>query len=109
MTALIYAVVGLVVVLLTSLLKKPKWSVKTKQAINTVLSLIAGVITTYFEVNGTSGLSDTVQNSAMLLAASQVIYTFGLKDTAVNAYLTNLNLFGSSKAPAKKTTKTTKK
>jgi hypothetical protein len=109
MTALIYAVVGLVVVLLTSLLKKPKWSVKTKQAISTVLSLVAGTVATYFEVNGTSGLSDTVQNSAILLAASQLIYTFGIKDTGVNTYLTGLNLFGSTKAPAKKTTKTTKK
>ena len=95
MTAVIYALVGLAVVVGTSVLKKEKWSVKTKTSISGGLSLVGGFVTTYFNSNGTDTLNSSIQNSAILLALAQLIYTFGLKDTSVNKFLTGLNLYKS--------------
>lgn len=95
MTAVVYALIGLAVVLLTSLLKKEHWSAKTNQILATVLSTIGGIATLYFKNGGTVTLSNTVQHSAILLAVAQLIYSLGLKDSAVNAYLTSINLLGT--------------
>jgi len=95
MTAVVYALVGLAVVLLTSLLKKEHWSAKTNQVLATVLSTIGGIVTLYMNNGGTVTLSNTVQHSAILLGVAQLIYSLGLKNTAINEYLTGLNLFGA--------------
>jgi biotin transporter BioY len=95
MTAVIYAIVGLVVVLLTSLLKKEHWSTKTNQVLATVLSTLGGLVTIYLKNGGSATLSNTVEHSAILLAVAQLIYSLGLKDTSINAYITSLNLFGA--------------
>lgn len=95
MTAVVYALVGLVVVLLTSLLKKESWSAKTNQILATILSTVGGLVTIYFQKGGSATLSNTVQHSAILLASAQLIYSLGLKDTAVNAYLSSLNILGA--------------
>jgi hypothetical protein len=95
MTAVVYALVGLVVVLLTSLLKKESWSAKTNQILATILSTVGGLVTIYFQKGESATLSNTVQHSAILLASAQLIYSLGLKDTAVNAYLSSLNILGA--------------
>ena len=95
MTAVVYALIGLAVVLLTSLLKKEHWSAKTNQVLATVLSTIGGIVTLYMNNGGTVTLSNTVQHSAILLGVAQLIYSLGLKNTAINEYLTGLNLFGA--------------
>lgn len=95
MTAVVYALVGLAVVLLTSLLKKEHWSAKTNQVLATVLSTVGGIVTLYMNNGGTVTLSNTVQHSAILLGVAQLIYSLGLKNTAINEYLTGLNLFGA--------------
>ena len=95
MTAVVYALIGLAVVLLTSLLKKEHWSGKTNQVLATVLSTVGGVVTLYLKNGGTVTLSNTVQHSAILLGVAQLIYSLGLKNTAINEYLTGLNLFGA--------------
>lgn len=93
MDPLIYALAGLLVTFGTSLLKNAKWSTQSKQAVAAALSTVAGVVTAYFELNGTVELGNSIRNSAMLVGIAQLIYVFAVKDTAINNYLEKLNVF----------------
>jgi hypothetical protein len=91
MTAVIYAIAGLAVVLLTSLVKREHWSAKTKTSLLTILSTVAGYITIYFDKNGTTTLLNTLNHSSIVLAASHLVYSLGFKGTPLDKFLTKIN------------------
>ena len=92
MEALVFVVLGIVVTLLTSLVKQEHWSNRLKQTVTAVLSFIGGVVLSYFKLNGTVDLAETLTSSAQLLAIAQLIYSYGLRDSRLNKFLTSLRL-----------------
>lgn len=95
MEALVFLGLGVVVALGTSLIKQDGWSLKRKQSVATLLSLLGGVVTAYFNKNGVVELGNTLQSSAMLLAVAQLAYSYALKNTKLNKFLTGLHLDGT--------------
>ena len=57
----------------------------------------SGAVTTYFQTNGTTDITDILKNSAYGFTLSQVLYTYGIKNTAINQVLTMLTVFPSGK------------
>lgn len=92
MEALVYAVLGIAVVILTSVIKQEKWSKRNKQTASAVLSFVGGIVTAYFQNNGSVDLAETLNNSAVLLAVAQLVYSYGMRDTKLNKFLTSLHL-----------------
>jgi hypothetical protein len=92
MISLAYAGAGLLVIVLTSLLKKDHFSRKTNQAITTVLSIIGGIVTSYFQKNGTADLTHTIQHTAYVGTVAQLVYSFAYKDTTVEAFLDSIHI-----------------
>lgn len=79
---------AVVVTLLTSLFKTINLSSKWKSAIAVVLSVIAGGVTVWVSQGGDFTTSNVVECVALVYAASQIIYDFILKGTALDARLT---------------------
>lgn len=98
MTAVVIAVVAVLVVLATSLLKNVEWSDKAKNLIATVLSVVGGVATV-FATGGFVNATDVLTISGLVYAASQLIYTFIFKGFALNSTLEKVNIFGGSGDP----------
>ena len=96
--SLIFLGLGLVVTLLTSLVKKEKWSTKTKHSIAIVLSALGGFVSQYFKANGTTDLTSLAQHSTYLYAISQLVYAYALSNTTLNAWLTQFNLIPGGKS-----------
>lgn len=90
--SLTIAALGLFVTFATSTLKNINYSKKTKHTVAVVLSALSGLVSSYFQKNGTADLQDIVKHSAYLYAASQMLYVYGFKNTQINAWLTNLNI-----------------
>ena len=88
---------GLAVALLTSLLKNVNWSSKQKHTAAVFLSIVGGYVSSYFQKNGTTDLTDITKHSAYAYAVSQLFYSYALKNTSVNAWLTKFNLLPGSK------------
>jgi hypothetical protein len=95
MEAVVFLILGVVVALGTSLVKQDSWSLKRKQTLAAFLSLLGGVVTAYFSKNGTVELGNTLQSSATLLAVAQLAYSYALKNTKLNKFLTGINLSGT--------------
>jgi hypothetical protein len=92
LSALGYAGLGLIVVVLTSLLKTVNLSAKQSHLIATVTSLLTGVVSNYFSQHGTADLVSVAQHSTVIYAASQLLYNFVIQDTTFNDWLTKFNL-----------------
>jgi len=90
--SLLFAGLGVLVVLLTSLIKGNHWSKKTKHFVAVVISALTGVVSSYFQKNGTNNLTDVMKHSTYLYAISQLVYTYALGNTSINTWLTNFNL-----------------
>jgi len=88
---------GILVTLLTSLLKTVDFSPKTSNAISGVLSLLTGYVSSYFLKNGTVDLMDTARHSTYIYAAAQLVYIYALQNTAFNAWLVKFNLLPTKK------------
>lgn len=87
---LIYALLGVVVALATSIIKQEHWNNTTKSALNTVLSFVGGLVTVYFQTNGTSGVYGLIGSWAAILGISQAMFAFVLKPTQLDRFLTTL-------------------
>lgn len=90
--SLLFLGLGIVVAVLTSLVKQEKWSTKTKHAVSVVLSLLTGYVSQYFKTNGTTDLTTLAQHSTYLYAVSQLVYAYALSNTTFNGWLTQFNL-----------------
>lgn len=121
-TALSFAVTGL-----TSLFKTANLSVKQKNLIATVLSVVAGAVSVL--TSGTELTAGNLASTAVAIyGASQIAYHYILSGTSLDKVLTNVVLFGkkaadvesvlkaakevekvAKKAPAKKATTATKR
>jgi hypothetical protein len=97
MTAIVIAVISVVVVLAGSLLKDATWSDKAKNLLVTILSIVGGVVGVY-ATGGFDNATDIVTTAGLVYAASQLIYTFIFQGSGINAALTKVNVFGP-KAP----------
>jgi hypothetical protein len=97
MTAAVIAVISVVVVLAGSLLKSVDWSDKAKNLLVTVLSIVGGVVGVY-ATGGFDNATDIVTTAGLVYAGSQLIYTFIVQGTGLNAALEKVNVFGP-KAP----------
>jgi hypothetical protein len=90
--SLLFAVLGLAVVLVTSLVKTINLTPKQSHFISVVLSIATGAVSSYFQKNGSADLVSIAKNSTTIYAASQLIYGFALQNTSVDAWLTKFNL-----------------
>lgn len=91
-TALFYAGLGLVVVVLTSLLKTVNLSSRQSHLIATVVSMLTGFVSNYFAQAGTGDLVSIAQRSTLVYAASQMLYGFLLQNTQFNDWLTKFSI-----------------
>lgn len=92
MSAVAYAGLGLVVVVLTSLLKTVNLSTKQSHLIAAVTSILTGYVSNYFSQNGTGDLVSVAQHSTTVYAASQLIYGFLIQNTQFNDWLTKFSI-----------------
>ena len=83
---------AIAVVLLTSLFKTIDLNSKVKALIAVVLSVAAGAVTVWITNGGDFTASNIVQTVALVYAASQVIYDFILKGTALDNALTSVRI-----------------
>lgn len=95
--SLTFLALGIVVSLATSFLKNINWSKKTKHSVTVILSTVGAVVSSYFQKNGVQDLEDIAKHFTYLYAVSQLFYMYGIKNTQLNAWLTNFNIL-----PAKK-------
>jgi hypothetical protein len=95
--ALLYAGLGLVVVVLTSFLKSVNFTPKQSHFLTVVVSILTGAVSTYFAKNGTDALFSVTKVSTAVYAASQLIYGFALQNSTVDAWLTKFNILPSNK------------
>ena len=97
MTAVIALVVSGLVVLLTSLVKREHWSVKTKTSLNVVLSTVGGWATLYLDKTGNAKtLLNTLQHSGIILGLSSTLYQLGFRGTPLDKFLTSVNSLPSA-------------
>lgn len=96
-TSLLFLGLGIVVTLLTSVLKTVTLSPKVSHAISVVLSVLAGYVSSYFQKNGVTDLTDLAKHFTYVYATSQLVYGYALKDSSLNAWLTNFNLLPTKK------------
>ena len=92
-----FIVFGVVVaiVLATSLIKNVTMSDRTKNAITTVLSVIAGVVvdlSTHGFDFGTYAAADILGTVLVIYGASQALYNFILKGSPLDAKLENVSI-----------------
>lgn len=76
----------------TSLLKTVNLSPKVSHAIAAILSILTGVVSSYFAKNGTTDLTDIAKHSTYIYTASQLVYAYTLKGTSFDVWLTKFNL-----------------
>ena len=102
----LFALLSIVVVLLTSLFKQVKFTPKQKNLIATVLSLLAGTTMAY--TDGSLTASALTSSAIAVYGAAQLAYNFILKGTGLDKILTDTNLFGSNAAQVEETLESAK-
>jgi len=90
--SLTFLTLGILVTLLTSLVKTLNWSPKTTHTLTAILSLLAGYVSAYFQRNGTTDLEDVAKHFAYIYTTSQFVYAYALNNTALNNWLLKFNL-----------------
>jgi Zn-dependent protease len=88
---------GILVTILTSLLKTVDFSPKFSNAISGVLSLLTGYVSSYFLENGPVDLIEAAKHSTYIYTAAQLVYIYALQNTAFNAWLVKFNLLPTKK------------
>jgi hypothetical protein len=83
---------GILVTLLTSFLKTLNWSPKTTHSLVALLTLVGAYVSAYFQRNGTTDLEDVTKHFTYIYAASQFVYIYALRNTALNNWLVKFNL-----------------
>lgn len=81
------AIIGVVVVAASSLLKNVEWPAKVKVALATVLSVLGGAGSAALAGSFTG--TNVTTSIAVVFAASQLLYKFILEGTPVEAKLAN--------------------
>ena len=96
---LVWVAFGLAVavVLLTSLFKTIDLDSRLKALLSVVFSVAAGAVSVVIALGGDFTSTNLTEAVALIYAASQLIYNFILKGTALDSKLTSVNLFGKGK------------
>lgn len=97
----LFAVLSIVVVLLTSLFKQVKFTPKQKNLIATVLSLLAGTALAY--TDGSLTASALTSSAIAIYGGAQLAYNFIIKGTGLDKVLTETTLFGKSSVKVEET------
>jgi len=95
--SLLFLLLGVIIVFATSFLKNANWSKKNKHSLAVILSTLTGVVSSYFQKNGTSDLVDIAKHSTYLYTISQLAYTYFISNTSFNQWLTKFNLTSGTK------------
>lgn len=90
--SLLFLGLGILVVLGTSFLKNVNWSKKQKHFLALILSSLTGLVSSYFQKNGTADLVNIAKNSTYLYTISQIGYVYFIGNTSLNAWLTKFNI-----------------
>jgi len=88
---------GIVVTILTSVLKTINLDSRQRQSIAVVLSLLGGVALTWNQFDGDYSTAHLTQTFAAVYASSQLIYQYLLSGTNLDQVLTAFSIFGGNR------------